>query len=292
MKSFTLSFLLAISLLSCGGSGSSGQNQNSQPNPPSLGGLNMMLMGNSFFRPYAEKLGELAVDAGYTDHNANVVFRGGDNGRPLDLWNDVSASAEIKSVLDGGSIDMFGMVSTLNDDPNDPNTLLNGYEEWINYALTNNPNIIVFIAIPQIDFPETWPQRATENGYADINALFDWWVNDFSNDTLVDALRVRFPNTTFFSIPTGLASLKLTQMWQDNLLLDTIAFRGAKATSLYTDEKGHQGDIIINAGTLIWLNSIYKVNLTNNTYNTGFQTNLHTIAQDIMNAYDPAYKRP
>jgi len=32
--------------------------------------------------------------------------------------------------------------------------------------------------------------------------------------------------------------------------------------------------------------------LTNNTYNTGFQTDLHIIAQDIMNAYDPAYKRP
>ena len=72
----------------------------------------MMLMGNSFFRPYAEKLGELAVDAGYTDHNANVVFRGGDNGRPLNLWNDVTASAEVKTVLDAGNIDMFGMVST------------------------------------------------------------------------------------------------------------------------------------------------------------------------------------
>lgn len=64
MKSFTFSLLLAISVLSCGGSGSGGGNPAPQPNPPSLGGLNMMLMGNSFFRPYAEKLGELAVDAG------------------------------------------------------------------------------------------------------------------------------------------------------------------------------------------------------------------------------------
>ena len=29
-----------------------------------------------------------------------------------------------------------------------------GHSAWINYALQNNPNIIIFIAIPTFDFPE------------------------------------------------------------------------------------------------------------------------------------------
>ena len=45
--------------------------------------------------------------------------------------------------------------------------------------------------------------------------------------------------------------------------------------SLFTDELGHQGDIIINTGALMWLESIYNINLDENDYETGFNTDLH-----------------
>ena len=40
----------------------------------------MVLIGNSFFRPYAENLDVVAADAGYDDHSSTLVFRGGENG--------------------------------------------------------------------------------------------------------------------------------------------------------------------------------------------------------------------
>ena len=42
-------------------------------------GYNMLLIGNSFFRPYAEKLDDMAIDAGFVNHNSTTVFRGGEN---------------------------------------------------------------------------------------------------------------------------------------------------------------------------------------------------------------------
>ena len=50
-------------------------------------------------------------------------------------------------------------------------------------------------------------------------------------------------------------------MYEENLLQDTISLFGPKPTSLFTDQKGHQGQIAIETGTLVWLQSIYNVDL-------------------------------
>jgi hypothetical protein len=41
---------------------------------------------------------------------------------------------------------------------------------------------------------------------------------------------------------------------------------------------------------LIWLNCIYNVDLTQNEYKTGFVTDLHNIAKDIVDNHDTNYK--
>ena len=48
----------------------------------------MLLMGNSFFKPYAQRLSELAFDAELLEHTDTVFTRGGDNGTPIGLWNN------------------------------------------------------------------------------------------------------------------------------------------------------------------------------------------------------------
>ena len=111
------------------------------------------------------------------------------------------------------------------------------------------------------------------------------------HDSIVEPLRLEFPNTKIFSIPTGWASVELTQMKLDDELLDDIRLMGAKPTSLFTDQKGHQGQIIIETGSLVWLNSIYGVDLSTNTYNTGFNTDLHAIAQRVVDNHDPNYRQ-
>ena len=112
------------------------------PEPTETQGYNMLNIGNSFFKPYAEKLDVMAVDAGFVNHNSTIVFRGGENGRAINFWND-SNSAEhnlIKSILDQGDVDFFGMTSGHeSDNPTE------GHRAWIEYALQNNPNITIFI---------------------------------------------------------------------------------------------------------------------------------------------------
>ena len=42
-------------------------------------GYNMLLIGNSFFKPYAEKLDDLSILAGFENHTSTRITRGGDN---------------------------------------------------------------------------------------------------------------------------------------------------------------------------------------------------------------------
>ena len=254
-------------------------NKNSQ-------GYNMLLIGNSFFRPYAEKLDLLANHVGFTEHNSIRITRGGENGRPINFWNDslTQEHYDIKSALDKGDIEIFGMTAG-----HEKNDRIEGHREWINYALQNNPSIKIFIAIPQIDFPADWQQRAEKYGFSSIQELYNYFVNDIVHNEMVDKLRIEFPLTKIFTIPTGWASINLDQMNIDNQLIDKISRFGPKETSLFTDEKGHQGDIIIETGSLVWLKSIYNVGLSTNSYKTGFNTDLDGIADDICNNHDPEY---
>ena len=262
-------------------------NKEETPPPIQNQGYNMLLIGNSFFKPYAEKLDDFSILAGFENHNGTRITRGGDIGRPINFWNDSNTSEhqQIKATLDQGNIDIFGM--TAGHEPEDPTE---GHRAWINYALQNNPNIIIFIAIPQIDFPADWEQRAQEYGFETIQELYDYFVNDIVHHQMVDQLRIEFPSTKIFTIPTGWASVNLDQMNENNELLDDISRFGPQATSLFVDPKGHQGNIIRETGTMLWLSSIYGVDLSNFTYDTGFHTNLHEIAKQITLSHDSNYK--
>ena len=259
-------------------------------------GYNMLLIGNSFFRPYAEKLNEMAFDAGFTNHNSTTVFRGGENGRPINFWND-SSSAEhqqIKSTLDAGNIEYFGMTFG-----HDSINRIEGHYAWIEYALQNNPDITIFISLSPFDFPNgdpngtrpDWNTFASDNGFNSIQEFYDYYINEIIHNEIVDQLRIEFPSTKIFTIPTGLATFDLAQMNIDGLLLDDIDMFGARETSIFTDSKGHQGNIVRETGGLIWLNSIYHVALNTNTYQTGFNTDLHAIAKQITDNHDPNYKQ-
>jgi hypothetical protein len=173
-----------------------------------------------------------------------------------------------------------------------------GHSAWIQYALQNNPNIIIFIAIGSFDFPNgdsnsarpDWNTFASDNGFDSIQEFYDYYINEKIHKEIVDELRKEFPSTKIFTIPTGWATKNLAQMNLDNELLDDITMVGPKSTSIFTDEKGHQGQIVIETGTMIWLNSIYQINLEDFDYDTGFNTDLYQIAIDVMNNHPSSYK--
>ena len=245
------------------------------------------MIGNSFFKPYAEKLDNLSIIAGFENHSSTRITRGGENGRPINFWNDSDSNEhlQIKATLDTGDIDVFGMTAG-----HETEDRTEGHRSWINYALQNNPNITIFIAIPQIDFPTNWEERAQEYGFNTIQELYDYFVNDIVHNEMVDVLRIEFPSTKIFTIPTGWTSVNLDQMNINNELLDNITRFGPQPTSLFVDNKGHQGDIIRETGSLLWLNNIYGVDLSTFSYETGYYTDLHEIAKQISDSHDSNYK--
>ena len=75
----------------------------------------MVLIGNSFFRPYAENLDVVAADAGYDDHSSTLVFRGGENGIASSFWDDSTSqeTLSIKAALDAGGVELFAMTASI-----------------------------------------------------------------------------------------------------------------------------------------------------------------------------------
>ena len=293
MKNFPLLLLIALTFML-----SSCNNQDEITLPQETQGYNMLLIGNSFFKPYADHLNNLASYANLNEHSSTIVKRGGENGRPINLWNDSNTEEHqlIKATLDQGNLDYFGMTSGYDFDSENPTE---GHSAWIQYALQKNPNIIIFIAIGSFDFPNgdsnstrpDWDTFASDNGFNSIQEFYDYYINKVIHKEIVDELRLEFPSTKIFTIPTGWATKNLAQMNLDNELLDDISMVGPKSSSIFTDEKGHQGQIVIETGTMIWLNSIYNVDLSSFNYDTGFTTDLHSISQDIINNHDPNYKQ-
>ena len=286
---FILNFCILILILSC--------TKDETPQQIQTQGYNMLLIGNSFFKPYADNLNTLATQANLNEHSSTVVKRGGENGRPINLWNDSTTEEHqlIKSTLDQGNIEVFGMTSGYDIGSDNPTE---GHSAWINYALQKNPNIIVFIAIGSFDFPNgdsngtrpDWDTFASDNDFNSIQEFYDFYINEMIHKEIVDELRLEFPSTKIFTIPTGWATKNLAQMNLDNELLDDISMVGPKSSSIFTDEKGHQGQIVIETGTMVWLNIIYNVDLSSFNYDTGFTTDLNAIAQDIIDSHDSNYK--
>ena len=249
-------------------------------------GYNMLLMGHSYFKPYANRIGEIAIDAGLINHNQTYVFSSGASGFPIGLWNDTGAKNQrIKETLDAGNVDVFGMAA----DSRGLNESFTGTKNWIAYALQNNPEITVFLSISSPNQPDSWEQTVQQSGFATVQEAFAAHTNQNVHIALIDSLRAEFPSTNIFSIPTGKASITLWQMHKDGLLLDNILETGPFEISLFTDEQGHQGEMTAYTGALMWLKGIYKVDLSTNDYDTGFNTDLHTVAEDAMNSHDPDY---
>ena len=258
-------------------------------------GLKMMLMGHSFFRPIAEQVRYHAVRAGVDGHSQTVEFSGGTSGAPLALWNDAGHRANVQAVLDSGDVAVFGMTCcdferTLEGDPvlnpdGEPTLLLEGYQLWFDYALAQNPDTEFFIGMPWIDFP---------TDYADAASYADLWHRFYNTIVLhaVDDLRAQYPGVTIYAIPYGMAALELRALFEAGELPDVSNLQGSSDSSLFTDYKGHGGQIIKDLAELIWMDAIYGVDLDKYAYDSGYQTDLKAIARSIMDAHDPKYNGP
>jgi hypothetical protein len=187
------------------------------------------------------------ASAGIAGHSQLVVFSGGETGSPLALWNNPTKSAEIKAYLDGGDVELFGMTYASTETGE-------GYENWINYALERNPTTRFFIGLPWFDFPAETADSAT---------YLNSWKDTYNTAWLpfMDQLRALYPGVDIFSVPYGQAAGELWVRLDADDLPESpwpvVNLTGPSHTSIFTDEKGHAGGMLLALSRLVWLKAIY-----------------------------------
>lgn len=241
-------------------------------------GLNSVYIGHSFFVPFANGMPAHAAEAGFVDHEQWSFFSGGASGAPLALWNNAGKRATIQSMLDAGDVQILGMTYH----PTYPT--IEGYRNWVNYALEQNPDTRFFIALP-------W---ATSPGNSTAAAFESFWhlYHPLVSHALVDELRAEFPGVDFFCVPYGQSAAELYTLYDANNLPDVTTLVSSSGDAIFRDAFGHADEILEDLGRLVWLRALYGVDLSTYSHDPGYITDLKAIAQSIMDTHDPAYDAP
>jgi hypothetical protein len=248
------------------------------PDALAQSGYNSLFIGHSFFNPFAIGMPFHAAQAGIVGHTQQTVFAGGANGAPEALWNNPTTRAQIQGILDAGDVQLFGMTYH----GAYPTSL--GYENWISYALAQNPNTRFALALPWGTNPESTSAAVYANTWHAGHAT--GWHD------LIDYLRSLYPGVEIYCIPYGQSALELRLLLEASNLPDVDFLVSPTGDAIYRDSFGHADDILVDLGQLVWLNAIYGVELNTYAYDPGYSTDLKAIGQSIMDAHDAQYTGP
>ncbi|MGB2176067.1 MAG: hypothetical protein ACPH13_06385, partial [Candidatus Poseidoniaceae archaeon] len=109
--------------------------------------------------------------------------------------------------------------------------------------------------------------------------IYPYWVN------LSEELSADFPNNEIFTFHHGALAYELREMFEAGELEGDInRLQGSKQTSVFTDAKGHAGQIMSDTGTLIWLHAIHGVEPLDMPEFTQWNTDIRVIADSVLNA--------
>ena len=269
--------LVSVSLSGCLGRGGKGGQDEPVSSPDDVDGddYNVLYIGHSFGRKFAELLEDYAHTAGETSHAQYIEFSGGESGSPGLLWEDAEHQANIKAFLDTGEIDVLIMICC---SPEFIQTLDTDQAVWnfTDYAVAKNPNVRIGLAMPWKDFPGEY-ENASEYATNSTLDLMPYWEN------LSQELSADYPGTEVFTFHHGALAYEMREMFESgDLDGDVERLQGPKATSLFTDEKGHAGDILVDTGTLIWLHAVHGVDPMTMPEFTQWEVDIRQIAKDSI----------
>lgn len=240
-------------------------------------GFDTFLMGHSFFSPFSEAMYFHPENAGFVDHTQQHFYSWNASGAPEALWNHNSKRATIQGILDAGDVDLFGMTYH----PTYPGP--DGYLNWVDYALEQNPDTRIVIAIPWLQGPMSM----------DTATFATTWYGQVETDghALIELLRSQHPGADISVMPYGEAAIVLRQMFDAGELPDVTQLHH-DVTGIFTDQKGHAAPILVELGSLVWLKALYGVDLSTYDYDPGYQTDLKAVAEAIVDGWDPTYTTP
>ena len=264
----------------------------------SIDGLNSLYMGHSYFRRQAEAMEEYAEIAGITEHESQSFFRGGYNGSAFAIWDDPDSQATIKGYLDAGDIEMFGMtifvdLEVSEEDGAHPDNQTQGIKNWIEYAVSKNPETIFFIGLPWLGRPLDYvgetgdPQTSGYQEYSDAIQQSESGIT-----ILIDELRESFVDSEIFLLAYGQGSVELRTLYNTGNLpdVDTLVSNNGRM-GIHSDEHGHAEQLLTDLNTLVWLKSIYNYNILEFDKEYAYTTDIKQIAHDVVSRQDPGYTR-
>ena len=243
-------------------------------------GKRVLYIGHSFGRPFARELPSFVEMAGIDNHVQEIVFRGGPNGSPQSLWEDPKVRVEIQNILAEGDTDLLIMIccseNFLESRQSDW-----AVENWIDYAVSVNPDTDFALALPWPDYPEDY-----ENNEAYSERILEAHASAWH--PFIDDLRDLYPQSEIQSIFHGRAAIELRGLFESGFLPEISTMTSKRPPGLFTDRKGHAGQILLDLGTLIWLGTIYDIDMNDfpvselKINGESYETDLLGMAQEIL----------
>ena len=242
---------------------------------------NVLYIGHSFGKVFAETLQDYAHTAGFTNHSEYIEFSGGASGAPDRLWADDGHRENIKDYLDTGEIDVLIMICCSLEFIGQSG-ITNFTDEAIHnftaYAVGQNPDVRIGLSMPWKDFPGDY-ENASQFAANSTLDLWPYWVNLSQN------LSAEFPTNDIFTFHHGAVAYELREMFEAGELEGDIEqLQGPRQTSVFTDEKGHAGQITIDTGTLIWLHAVHGFEPLDMPEFTQWNTDIRVIADSLLDA--------
>ncbi len=238
-------------------------------------GYDALFIGHSFFRPMADGMAFHGPNAGFPAHTQTMIFSGGATGAPEALWNNATKRAQIQAVLDTGTVNLFGMTY------HPQYSTMTGYDLWSDYALDQNSNTRLFVAMPWSTNPGDFEPEAYHAGWKDQGIA--------ACHAIVDHLRARHPGVDVSCIPYGQAAGELYTRFANGQLPDVETLVGSNGTGVFRDDFGHADEILVDLAQLIWVYAIYGVRPVEYDYDFGYITDINEIADSVIRVHDPHY---
>ena len=230
----------------------------SVPQSKAIKGLNGLYMGHSFFTPAARQLPKIIPASNVVNHVTYSVMSGGQSGSPRMLWENEVKRDFGRKYLDKGNVDLIALTYYSPADSS-----LEHYAKWFDYAIVKNPQITFMVAIP-------WGKNLYQAKLEDLESQEEMATVIFQG--LVTPLRKKYPNNKVLFCPYGLGVYELAKRIHKGELPgvtcvlnpDKAARQHSKRTKsqLLNDELGHGGDLVTHLNALIWLQTIYDVDVT------------------------------
>jgi hypothetical protein len=228
-------------------------------------GMNCLFIGHSFFVPVSKVFKKLPGQAGVKNHQQQMVFSGGKSGSPGELWKGRKKAA-IQKILESGKIELLGMTFFSAE-----NSSFKDYKRWIDLALKHNPKTSFFIGLP---WAKSGDKRKLAE-YTDKNKKADKILFE-----TVEQLRKKYPDKKFYYLNYGMAYVELKRLFEAGELPEIKTLKGKQG--IYRDATSHANPILLELSALLWLNTLYDIDIEKTKLKSRVKTDLKKIASKII----------